>query len=134
MRREKDLGYRLLLLALVVMTGCAAPAASQPPGGAAGKQASGAFEGGRTLKVNDSLWDDLSSAQRTHVIAHGLMHYADSLRPGFWADYNYFQSRGGPQGGYFNNPYEIFAEHRAAAASGLDPHGNYGSLVNAFGF
>ena len=98
--------------------------------GAPDEQSGGAFEGGRTLKVNDSLWGRWSSAGRIHVIAHELMHYADSLRPGFWASYNDWQSRGG----YLNNPLEIFAEHRAAAVSGLDPNSRYGDLVNAFGF
>lgn len=88
------------------------------------------FEGGRTIKINDSLWDLWGPAQRTHVIAHEVMHYADSQRAGFWGDYRHWQSRGG----YLNNPHEILAEHRASAVSGQDPYGRFGSLAGAFGF
>jgi hypothetical protein len=88
------------------------------------------YEGGQTIKVNDAFWDQWRVAQRIHVIAHELAHYADSLRPGFWGDHAYWYSRAG----YLNNPYEILAEHRASVVSGLPANERYGSLVGAFGF
>ncbi len=90
----------------------------------------GEFGGGNTIKVNDAGWPRWDLAQRIHVVAHELMHYADSLRPGFWGDYRSWDSRSG----YWSNPHEIFAEHRAAAVSGRSPDDRFGSLVGAFGF